>query len=61
MIDLSKQQAAGADPKEIQQINVTGNLRGADKRVMSFITEEAKKTILDFHKELLKYCNFILF
>ena len=53
-IDLSKQQALDADPKAIQQINFTGNLRGADNRVMVFIIEEAKETILDFSLESVK-------
>ena len=51
-IDLSKQQALGADPKAIQQINFTGNLnRGKnvnDNTIMFFIIEEVKETILDF-------------
>ena len=47
-IDLSKQQALDADPKAIQQINFTGNLRGAENRVMFFITEEAKKNYFRF-------------
>ena len=42
-IDLSKQQALDADPKEIQQINFTGNLDGAGQTAMYFIIEEAKK------------------
>ena len=44
VIDLSKQQALDTDPNAIQQINFTG----ANNRVMFFITEEAKETILDF-------------
>ena len=58
---INKQQALDTDPKAIQQINFTGNLRGADDRIMFFITEEAKETILDFCKRLWKYCDFILF
>ena len=46
--DLSKQQALNADPKAIQQINFTGNLDR--EATMFFITEEAKKTILNFSK-----------
>ena len=56
-IDLSKQQALDNDPKATQQIIFTKNLGGTNNRLMFFIIEEAKKTIL----ELLKYCNFILF
>ena len=46
--DLSKQQGLYADPKAIQQINFSGNLRGINNRLMFFIFEEAKETILDF-------------
>ena len=47
-IDLRKQQALDTDPKAIQQINFTGNLGGANNRLMFFVIEEAKETILDF-------------
>ena len=51
-IYLSKQQALDADPKAIQQINLTGNLNRKDNQdrnindntTMFFITEEAKET-----------------
>ena len=44
----SKQQALGADPKAIQQINFTANLdRGGNTRIY-FILEEAKETIFEF-------------
>ena len=47
-IDLSKHQALDADPRVIQQINVTANLdRGRNARIY-FILEEAKETILNF-------------
>ena len=47
-IDLSKQQALGADPKAIQHINFTANLdRGGNTRIY-FILEEAKETIFEF-------------
>ena len=46
--DLSKQQALDADPKAIQQINLTGNLSGKNNRLMFFIIEEVKETILGF-------------
>ena len=44
-------QAPDVDPKAIQQINFTGNLTCNDNRVMLFITEESKETILQdcFH------------
>ena len=44
--DLSNQQAFDADPKAIQQINLTGNLYQGEQ--MFFITEEFKENILDF-------------
>ena len=53
-IDLSKQHALYADPKEIQQINFTGNLLRAEGTTMIFIIEEAKETILDFSKGTLR-------
>ena len=48
VIDLSKDEPLDTDTKSIQQINLIGNLGGANNRVMFFITEEAKETILDF-------------
>ena len=53
-IDLSKQQALDADPKAMQQHKFTGILCGAYNRVMFFITQEAKETILDFPKGIVK-------
>ena len=38
-IDLSKQQALDADPKETQQSNITGNLEQINGEVKLFITE----------------------
>ena len=40
---LSKQQALDADPKAIQQINFTRNLRGNNNRLMFFIIEDKKE------------------
>ena len=51
-IDLSKQQALDAVPKEIQPINFTVNLDRAGNARIYFILEEAKKLSLSFHKEL---------
>ena len=51
-IDLSKQQALDADRTAIQQINFTANLDKAGNTTMFFIIEEAKQTVLDFHKKL---------
>ena len=53
-IDLSKQQALDTNPKEIQQINFTGNLSGNSNRLMFFIIEEAKDTILHFSPGTVK-------
>ena len=47
-IDLSKQQALDADPRAIQQINVTANLNRTGNTRIYFILEEAKETFLDF-------------
>ena len=55
-IDLRKKQALDADPKAIQHNNFTTNLDWAEN-IFFFIIEEPKETILDFHKELLKYCE----
>ena len=41
-VDLSKQQALDADPREIQQINFTANLDKAGNTRVYFILEEAK-------------------
>ena len=47
-IYLSKQQTNNdCDPKAIQQINFTGNLNGNNNKLMFFIMEEAKETILN--------------
>ena len=54
-IDLSKQQAFGADPKTVQQIDFTENLNWGedvnDNTTIFFITEKGKETILDFSQE----------
>ena len=51
-IDLSKQQALDADPKAIQQINITGNLE--NQSTIFFIIEEVKETVLDFSQGTVK-------
>ena len=53
-IDLSKQQALDADPREIQQINFTANLDRAGNTLMFLIIEEAKETVLDFSQGTVK-------
>ena len=54
VIDLSKQQALDADPKAIQQVNFTGYLDDNNTRLMFFIIEETKETILDFLQGTVK-------
>ena len=53
-IDLSKQQKAVVDPIGIQEISFTGNLNRAEGGTMFFINEEAKETVLDFSKGIVK-------
>ena len=51
-VDLGKEQALDADPKEIQQINFTENFdRGGNTRFY-FILQEVKKLFFSFQKEL---------
>ena len=57
-MDLRKQQKLDADPKTIQQINFTGNLARGEGVRMYFITEEAKETVLDFSKGIVKVLRF---
>ena len=47
-INLSKRQAFNVDPKAIHQMSFSGNVDGANDRIMSFINDEAKQTILVF-------------
>ena len=54
VIDLSKQRVLDADPKGIQQINLTANLDRNGNTTMFFITEEAKETVLDFSQGTVK-------
>ena len=44
-IDLSKQQAFDADPKAVQQINITGNVDRAEGATMFFIMKKNKKPL----------------
>ena len=48
-IDLRKQQA---DPRAIQQINLTANLVRAWNKTIFFVIEEQKKLSWTFHEEL---------
>ena len=53
-VDLSKQQALDADPRENQQMNFTANLDRAGNTRIYFILEEAKETKLDFSQGTVK-------
>ena len=53
-VDLSKQQALDADPRAIQQTNLTANRDRAGNSGVYFILEEAKETILDFSQGTVK-------
>ena len=53
-IDLSEQQVLDANLKAIQQTNFTKNLSGNNNRLMFFIIEEVKETILDFSQGNVK-------
>ena len=58
-VDLCKQQAMDADPRAIQQINLTATLDRAGNTRIYFILEEAKETILTFAQgtvKVLKIC-----
>ena len=56
VIDLSKQQALDAGPKEIQQTNFTGNLawNPVANTIIFFITEEVKETIIGISQGTVK-------
>ena len=53
-IDLSKEQALDINPKAMQLFNSTRNLDGNNNRLLFFIIEEAKETILDFSEGTVK-------
>ena len=61
VIDLSKQKILDADPKAIQQINITGHLarNPVAYATMVFIIEKTPFYIS--HNELWAYCELILF
>ena len=54
VIDSSKQQELGADPKTIQQIKFNENLNRDGNTRMFFIIKEIKETVLDFSQETVK-------
>ena len=60
-IDLSKLQALDAYPKAIKQISFTGNLDGNNNRLLFFIIEEVKESILDFSQETFKVLWMLLY
>ena len=53
-IDLSKLKALGTDPRPIQQTNFIGYLSSNNDRLIFFITEETKETILNFSQGTVK-------
>ena len=53
-IDLSKEQALDADPREVQQINFTANLDRAGNTTIFIVFEEANETVLDFSQETVR-------
>ena len=53
-VDLSRQQALDADPRAIQQINLTANLDRAGNTRIYFILEKTKETKLDFSQGTVK-------
>ena len=53
-VDLSKKQALDADPKAIQQINFTVNLKRDGNTRFYFILEEAKETVFEFSQGTVK-------
>ena len=59
-VNLSKQQALDSDLRAIQQINFTTNLDTAGNTRIHFILEEAKELNWTFHKELQKYCKYVI-
>ena len=59
-MNLSKQQALDAYPKSIQQICLTGKLRGNNNGLTFWITEEMKERILDFLQGYVKVLRMIL-
>ena len=67
VIDLSKQQGLGTEPKAMQQINFTWNPDGNNNRLfffIFFIIEEVKEKILDLSQGTVKVlwmCSTVLF
>ena len=59
-INLIKKQKLDADPKEIQQINLTGNLDGG-AITQKPIINKAKKHFQIFQKEQSRYSDFMTY
>ena len=59
-VDLSKQQALHANPRENLQTNFTANLDRAGSTRIYFILEEAKETKLDFSQGAVKYYKYVI-
>ena len=53
-IDFSKQQALDADPKAIQQINLTAYLDRDGNTRFYFILENTKETVFEFSQGTVK-------
>ena len=53
-IDLSKQQELDADPRAIQQINLTANLERNGNTTMLFVIEQAKEIVFEFLQGTVK-------
>ena len=56
-IDLSKQKALEADPREIQPINFTPNLDREGNTTMFFIIEKAKETVFEFSQGTVSFMS----
>ena len=54
VIDLSKREALGSNPKLIQQITFVGNLHCERNTTMFLIIEELKETILIFSQGMVR-------
>ena len=60
-INLIKKQKLDADPKAIQQINLTGNLDWGAITQKPFNINKAKKNFQIFQKEQSKYSDFMTY
>ena len=60
IIDLHRQQAFDADPRAIQQINITANLGRVRNTTMFLIYEKAKKCFGLFTRNCKSFVNVLL-